>query len=363
MAGATIAPSLPQIKAQFSEVSNIQMLVGLLLTLPAVFISVGSLVVGRVIDRTGRLRVLYFGLVLYAVGGTSGLYLNGIYMLLAGRAVLGIAVAMIMTVAVTLIGDYYQGPERQKLLGLQGVFMALGGVLYVGLGGLLADQGWRLPFALYGFSLLVLILAVINLKEPLAHQVESQTSFRFPGIHYLIFFTGFLAMIVFYIVPVQVPFLVKQLGIERNILSGLAIACTTIGSVVSSANYGRVRSNLSEPLILAIAFALIAVGYFLTGSVIGFTVLALTMLTTGVGLGLLMPNLNAWIVEISKPEQRGTAVGLMSSALFMGQFMSPLITNPVKEVVGIFSTFQWMASLAGMLALCFALFHGKLKRT
>ena len=79
-------------------------------------------------------------------------------MILISSAVLGIAVGMSMTIVITLIADYFEGMERQKFVGLQIAFMSLGGIIFIGLGGVLADIGWRYPFLIYLFSLLVLPL-------------------------------------------------------------------------------------------------------------------------------------------------------------------------------------------------------------
>lgn len=151
MAGATIAPSLPQMSEVFKDTPQAVFLSKQVLTLPALMIAIVSPAAGYIIDNFGRLKLLFISLILYAIGGTTGLYLNDLYGILAGRALLGIAVAGIMTTTTTLIADYLDGTERNKFIGLQGAFMALGSIVFVGSGGRLADVGWRYPFLLYFF--------------------------------------------------------------------------------------------------------------------------------------------------------------------------------------------------------------------
>ena len=100
---------------------------------------------------------------LYAVAGVGGFFLNNLYYILISRAILGISVGMSMTIVITLIADYFEGIERQKFVGLQIAFMSIGGILFIGFGGILADFGWRYPFLIYLFSLLVLPLTIIFL--------------------------------------------------------------------------------------------------------------------------------------------------------------------------------------------------------
>ncbi|MEM6273447.1 MAG: MFS transporter [Bacteroidota bacterium] len=179
------------------------------MTIPALAVVIAAPFAGRLADRFGRLRLLFVGLVLYAIGGTSGLYLNDLYSLLAARLVLGIGVAGTMTVAVTLIGDYFFGAEHEQFMGFQGVFMSFGGVVFVGTGGRLADIFWRMPFLLYFFSLLVLVLAVVYLPEPVRPEKEGdqkKAPLRLNRLQLILFVTGFLVMVVFYMVPVQIHF-------------------------------------------------------------------------------------------------------------------------------------------------------------
>ena len=88
MSVITISAALPQMAAAFSDVKNSAFLVKLVLTLPALMIALFSPITGRFIDRYGRLRILWFALVLYAISGSAGYYLNNLYQILISRAVI-----------------------------------------------------------------------------------------------------------------------------------------------------------------------------------------------------------------------------------------------------------------------------------
>ena len=67
MAGATIAPSLPQISVVFARLPNAELLSKLILTVPAFFIAFGGPFAGAIIDRFGRKALMNFSLVLLLV--------------------------------------------------------------------------------------------------------------------------------------------------------------------------------------------------------------------------------------------------------------------------------------------------------
>ena len=63
-----------------------EFLAKMVLTIPALSIAIFSAPVGWLIDRTGRKTVLISAIFLYALAGTSGLYLDSLHAILASRA-------------------------------------------------------------------------------------------------------------------------------------------------------------------------------------------------------------------------------------------------------------------------------------
>jgi len=242
----TISASLPDMSRDFSGYPNGQALVKLSLSLPALFIALTSLLAGGYIDRKGRKPLLGVALVAYALAGSSGYWLEDLYAILAGRALLGVCVGITMTIVTTLIADYYQGAARQRFAGTQIAVMSLAGILFISLGGFLADIRWDVPFLLYLFSLLILPIALRFIREPekLAETIQKTPVARAPREIWLVFGTVMLMWILFFIVPVQIPFYLKSLGVEQNALIGLAIASSTL----FSANSGRLPGSISSTL-------------------------------------------------------------------------------------------------------------------
>jgi MFS family permease len=136
------------------------------------FIVLAGPLTGWFLDRKGRLPLLIPAMLLYAIAGSSGLYLDSIWSILAGRALLGVAVAGIMTSATTLIADYYKGPERSQFMGWQAAFMNFGGIVFLTAGGGLAEMGWRWPFIIYLSSLLLVPLVYYSLTEPVREKIS-----------------------------------------------------------------------------------------------------------------------------------------------------------------------------------------------
>lgn len=358
MAGATIAPSLPQMARVFSDTPNAVFLSKLILTIPALFIAVCSPLAGRIIDRLGRLRLLFIVLILYAIGGVSGYFLDNLYHILVGRALLGVAVAGVMTVAVTLIGDYFEGRARERFMGIQAASMSFGGMIFVGAGGFLADISWRSPFLIYGFSIVVLLLAMRYLYEPNREtSVQSLLPDKLPPILVLVYAVAFVGMILFYMLPVQIPFLLNEIGVTKNALAGLAIVVATLGSTISSLSYHRLKNRFSFSTILAVLFFLMAIGFLVISSAQQYSTVIIGMIISGFGLGLMMPNLNIWLLSVTPPKIRGTAVGILTMSLFLGQFFSPIAVAPLERIYSLSGVFFLGGGFMVLISLFFVVFH------
>lgn len=232
MAGATIAPALPAMQAHFADQPNAALLVKLALTIVGLAIAISAPISGILADRFGRRPVLIGALLLYAVGGTSGLLISSLGELLTGRIILGLAVAGVMTANGALINDLFSGPARGKFLSQQAAFNNFGGAVLLPLGGVLASVGWRGPFALYAVALLLLPL-VFRLPAGVsaaAASAEPEGKPAWAAIAW-IYVLALSYMIVFYLVPAQGPFLLRFLGAQPAATGSLLGVFTLMSAI------------------------------------------------------------------------------------------------------------------------------------
>jgi len=354
MAGATIAPALPEMTRAFPENAAAETLVKLILTIPGLFIAFTAPFSGWIIDRFGRIRFLVAMLFLYTVAGTSGLYLNSLIEIIIGRAFLGVAVGGIMTTSIALIGDYFEGEERQKFLGIQAGIMSFSGTVFITAGGLLADVGWRYPFLIYAMALIAIPMVLLYLPEPdrLPPQTDGKNGLAaIPGIAWIVYVLSFFGMAVFYMMPVQVPFLIQQIANVGNTATGLALAVVTFVAGIASFNYPRLKMHFTHYQIYGITFLIVGAGFLLVSMASSYATLYPGLIIAGLGAGFIMPNSNLCLVTLSSPEMRGRILGLLTTFIFLGQFASPLMFQPVVTLTSIKSGFLYLAILLIVLSV------------
>jgi MFS family permease len=374
MSGATVSPSLPAMKQQFeSAIADPDLrttLVKLVITLPALFIVIGSPIAGLIIDRFGRKPLLLITAILYGFAGSSGLYLESLTAILVGRAFLGLAVAGVMVSATTLIADYYSGSARAAFMGLQAGFMGLGGVVFLTIGGALAQQNWHYPFGIYLLAWLIVPLIVLFILEPergesarssLGTETEQEDRSLPIGVMAIVYGLTTLSQIAFYLIPVQLPFYLDGLVQAKPSQSGLAIALCTLFSAIASVTYGKLKQRLEFVTFLPAIFGLMGIGYLLIGQSSSWLQVLTGLGIAGMGLGLLMPNMSVWLSAAVPDALRGRALGGLSTAMFLGQFLSPIVTQPLTKTVGLGGTYALTGGVLVIVALGFAVFKSQVR--
>lgn len=361
MAGATIAPSLPGMERHFADIPNVHLWVQMVMTVPGLVIALAAPLVGWVIDRWRKKWMLIIATAIYAVSGTAGLWLEDSLMaLFISRLFLGVAVAGIMVTCTTLIADYFGGAQRGRYMGLLAAFGAFGGVVFVALAAWLATIDWQKPFLVYLLALLLLPFLALFINEPRKAQAVAENTqagpessgVGVPGLLLAAFFAlAFVEILVLYMVPVHLPFYLRDLGVEQPLIAGMALAWMLLVMAGVSVAYRALQKFQSALVLHSLGFAILAMGCIYTGLAHSVWQIFLALTISGIGLGVVRPNIVVWLMANIPPQVRGRVMGGLTSSFFIGQFFCPLITLPAVQQWGYGSVFIATGVILFALAL------------
>ncbi|MFD9949403.1 MFS transporter [Nonomuraea sp. NPDC059023] len=126
---------------------------------------------GRLSDFFGRRRVFVAGMLLFALASLLGGLASGGVLVVAMRAVQGMAAALVAPAALSLVMTIFNGdPDRDRAMGLWGAVGGVGASTGVVLGGVLTDWlGWRSVFYVnvpVGVVVAVLALSLLPQVAP-----------------------------------------------------------------------------------------------------------------------------------------------------------------------------------------------------
>ena len=329
MAGAAIAPALGVISAHFA--GRNPLLIQLIVSLPALFIILTNLVFPWLCRLMKTRTLALTGLALYVLSGAGAFFVDDIRVLLVFRALMGVSVGMIMPLSTGLLAYYFPPEEQAGLMGLSAAMNQMGGVVATFLAGMLAGISWNYAFLVYLLGLIAVILVALFLpNERLSGRGGVSLSLlrRFhPSVVGM-----FLVMVLFFIYPTN--FALTASGT----LSEMGVTLTMVGLDVVAFLVGLCFGFLMKRFAAQMKYVAplgFAAGYLCLATGSGLVWLLLGSAFIGVANGIGVPYLNTIGSVKAGKEAATTVMPLLSAALYLGQFLSPLIVSPIASAAGI----------------------------
>jgi MFS family permease len=359
MAGAAIAPALGIIKAHFSQADAL--LVQLIVSMPALLIIITNLFFLSISRWLSTRAIATTGLLLYVAAGAGCFFVDDIYVMLVMRALLGISVGLIMPLSTGLLAYYFPPEEQARLMGLSAAMNQMGGVVATLLAGLLATIQWNYAFLVYLMGLIAVVMVWLWLPdeklgssnkrgipfEPRQLLKLTSSSFvttrQFEQVRLLSLLQTFhpsvigmlLLMMIFFVFPTNFAVIASQ----QTALSSEAITMIMVGLDVVAFFVGLVFGGLMHTFRRGVKY--FAPLFFL----LGYTLMVSPQLCImhcelciiigsafiGIANGVGVPYLNT-IASIKGGKNSATTVmPLLSAALYLGQFVSPLVVIPLSH--------------------------------
>ena len=335
MAGAAIAPALNIIRLHFSYVPHL--LVQLIVSSPALFIILTNLFFLRISRRYGSRTIAITGLLLYVVAGTGCYFTDNIYTLLFMRALLGVSVGLVMPLSTGLLA-YYFPPERQAgLMGISAAMNQMGGVIATLLAGLLANIAWNYAFLVYLLGLIALAMvwcwlphAKLSSETKRGKPFEPRQLLKYhPSVMGML-----LLMMIFFIYPTNFAIITSRLTVLSStvitiIMVGLDVVAFFVGLAFGGVMH---RFRLSVKYFAPLSFLMGYVFLLLPEKQTPYSIIYICLGSAFIGIatGIGVPYLNT-IASIKGGRNSATTVmPLLSAALYLGQFVSPLVVLPLS---------------------------------
>ncbi|MBQ0945491.1 MFS transporter [Ideonella sp. 4Y16] len=361
MAIVTLMPIVPALVKNFQHVQGIQTLAPLVLSAPGLCVALFSPFAGTLTDRIGRRRLLLIFTTLYGLGGVLPYFVTSFEALFAGRLLLGVGEAFILTVGNALLGDYFEKEERAKWLMWQSLTGPAAGVFLVTTSGRLSMLEWNLPFLIYGLALLLAVFAFFTAYEPdrsgqqAVNEPGTATMMAFPsGLMVRIAASTFALSALYFVYTLQFSLALDEMGVKKGSELGNYTAVASIGVPVGALLFKLVskRSNAAQ---FTVVFSLLGLGMVGIGLNLGLEPAIACAFVQQLGAGMVIPVLISWSLRELPERFRGRGMGWWCSAFFLGQFVSPFFVTFVRGWAGsLLNTFV----VCGLICIVIALSQG-----
>lgn len=328
--------------------------------LPAIIVAP---VMGVLADRIGRRAVLLPCLVAVAVLGVAGAFAPNYPVLLALRALQGVAAAGLVNLAVVLIADTWEGRERARVLGRNAAVLTGSTAMLAPLGGVIASLGtWRLTFTIYGAAL-AMVWAIYRAAtetpggaatrvHPLRGELRATGALLGDRVLVRTLVLGVVTLALVFgwsvtLTPVHAEVVLGLGPVARGLLVGAGAATATVLAVSSR----WVVGHLGRHRAVLLGFGGFGLGYLLVALVPSSTVaLIVALCLAGSAQGTLVPVLQSDMATVAPATQRGAAMSLWGSAVRTGQTLGPLAVGGLLSL-GTAPVYAAGATLAAVAVL------------
>lgn len=354
-----VSPALPVIGDTFA-VSDAQ--ASLVITAFATGAFLAAPVIGVVADQFDRRRVLVTLLLLYGSVGLLIVAAPSFTVLIGLRFVQGMFGGSILSsIAVTLVGDLYDGVERRRIVGYLLAAVSIGVAIYPTIGGVLSELGWQFPFLMYGWSILVGGLAIKWLDSPIVDE-DTRSRSRQSLVGYLrdsletipkkravplfgavIVSFSLLNGAVFTAIPFM---LTRNYGLASGYIGSLLTVVLLATTVVSMLN-GRLSAYASSRMLTSLGFVAYGVGLIMAAFVSSVPALVCVLVVFGVGHGLTLPTIATALTELVPARMRAGLLSLRTSAIVVSQAIGPVLYTSLAPVL----SYQVLLFWSGVLSI------------
>ena len=324
---------------------------------------------GMLSDRYGRKPIIVLGLAIFIAGSLLAALADSVYGLILGRALQG--AGAVAAAIIALAADLSSEQARTRVMALIGISIGfafciafvLGPLLYaaIGLAGL-----FYLGAALGGLAILILLLAVPTPPVPSGgarpggHWRDLKAVLTHGGLlrlNYSIFSSHLILMANFVVVPVALRDY-AGLATAAHWRLYLAVLFLSLFIMAPFIMFSERRHKARPCFILAIVLILLAQAGLLFFHA-GYLIIALWLTLFFGAFNYLEAFLPSEVSRQVAPDKKGAALGLYSSAQFIGIFIGGLAGGLLHQRLGIGAVHLFCLLMALFWLLIIALPSGQ----
>jgi ACDE family multidrug resistance protein len=341
LGNSMLIPVLPAMEREL-EISPFQS--SMIITIYSIVAILLIPLAGFLSDHIGRKKVIIPSLIITAIGGLISAWAgwkmdNPYWIILIGRALQGVGAAGAFPIVMPLVGDMFKTDEEVSgSLGLIETSNTLGKVLSPILGAFLAGFFWFIPFfSIPIFCLVSILLMFFLVKTP--NKEEEPIPFRifWDDIKdtfkqnwkwlYAVFMIGIILMFVLFAVLFYLSDTLEKVYDVTDVKKGLLLAIPLGGLCLASYITGKLIKE-NKVLMKWVTFGgivLLAVSIAALTFSNAMWFLIILFLISGIGIGVGLPCLDAFITSGIEKQERGTVSSIYSSMRFIGVAAGPPI--------------------------------------
>lgn len=302
-----------------------------------------SPLVGIVSDRIGRKPLLIIGLVLYSLSEVIFALTNQLWLLDVSRIIGGLSAAAYIPTAMAMAADITTTSQRAKVIGWISAAFSGGLILGPGIGGVLANISYKMPFwvaSVLGLVALVVLLTLLPNENQFEHhvvnnkQAKETTNWREVLTKPVVLLFTLILVSVFGLAGfegVYSIFVNEVFDFNMNDLAIVLILNGIISLILQVVFFERLVLWFSEIKLIRYCFAISALGVawiLVTHSKLAVVVATLIVFSA---MDIIRPAITTYLTKFGESKQ-GLMNGLNMSLTSVGNVAGPIMAGILLDI-------------------------------
>lgn len=335
--------------------------IGLLGSLVGLTRLLTSMPIGALSDLHGRRRVIAAGMLFFSLSTFLYTIVSDPLFLLPLRALYGMALTATFFIGIAYVGDIVPRADRGLAVGLYTSAMGLGFAVGPLFGGFVSErlgllQTYRLTalIGFIGFILAVRFLHPPTERQKAAARIQGPSLWRKFGLfktnpELLAASLGNLSMTVIFSGAIMnfFPLYAASLNVSQVTL-GSMFALRALLSTAVRLPTGLLSVRISSRHLMLAALLLAIAMSFAIANTSRIDLLSVWLALEGIAFGMFLTAGQAYVTEHAADSERGTAVGLYSTAASLGSTAGPLLLGLAAQHWSLSAVF-WLTGLFALL--------------
>jgi len=315
----------------------------------------GALSAGWLFLRASKKTLILAGLTFITAGGFGGYFFSdNIVLFYLWSIVIGTGFGYFMPTVSSLLVDYFEGGERNRMAGLQTSFINGGGMLLTFIGGLLATIAWNASYLVFLVAIPLFLIFAVNLPDRNEYDGKRPDFRKIPRSVAYYGVTIVCFMLVYNAFPSNIALFLSEKNIGQSSLAGGVNAVFMIGGVF----FGFVFTKFSLCIgnyLFATGHAMLFICFFALRSTESLAVVFVVAFLGGMSISMTMPQAMFSVSKKIPPETSIAVFSLIASiSPNVATFASPAIVGFLSRLVLDASDSVARFTVAGTMALIFA---------
>lgn len=338
MGAAAVSATIPLMAKTLSDVSlaSIEMITSIPNFGIIIFVFLSPFIAKLIGDK----KTTLLGLTVTLVAGIYPMFSENYTAILISRFLLGCGIGLFNSFAYSLIGYYFEGEERAKMMGYQAATSSIGSTVISLLVGVLIKYGWHASYGVYAIAIISIVLFGIFVPET-KHEIKSQSGTHkvsaektkinpmvaFYTVYLFFIYIGFMTVIY------KLATLMISMGYGTATGASAISGGITIVGFIAGTVFGKVHKKLNV-FTLPISVALTGIGIYIIGASTSMITTIIGGLILGFFFGCVTPYFFYRATLYSNDASQTLSSSLMIIGINLGCFLNPYIIAFVNNLFG-----------------------------